>query len=171
MDRITISDYAAKLAIVCATRSEDPFKKVGAVAFTSENRVVATAYNGLAPGKRLTEEQWKDRDSRLKYVVHAEQNLCSLFKRGEVYWVMTTLCPCVYCLKLLDAHAIREVWYLAPYEREQVEVSLVAPHLNLHLRQYVPKLTKDESNIVSSCLVMGASEDVSKSSWRDDFGH
>ena len=48
--RLSIPEYAMALAHVASLRSEDPFRKVGAVAFDFSNRVIGTAYNGLAPG-------------------------------------------------------------------------------------------------------------------------
>src|SRR5205085_2867143 len=48
--RLSIPEYAMALAHVASLRSEDPFRKVGAVAFDFDNRVIGTAYNGLAPG-------------------------------------------------------------------------------------------------------------------------
>jgi dCMP deaminase len=161
MDRITIEEYAARIAIVCATRSEDPHCKVGAVAFTKDNRIIATAYNGLAAGRTLPLEIWKNREERLKHVIHAEQNLCSLFKRGEVNWVMTTLCPCISCLKLLDAHQVQTVIYIKPYPRE--DSTQIQAYLNLTLIKYVPPLNLDESHIVSSCLYLGTAEGFSES--------
>jgi dCMP deaminase len=71
------------LAEVASLRSEDPFRKVGAAALDWDNRVIATAYNGLAPGFEAPTGFWDDRDGRQKFMLHAEVNLCSLFKRGE----------------------------------------------------------------------------------------
>ena len=48
--RISIPQYAMALAHVASLRSEDPFRKVGAAALDFDNRVVGTAYKGLAPG-------------------------------------------------------------------------------------------------------------------------
>ena len=48
--RLSIPEYAMALAEVASLRSEDPFRKVGAAALDWDNRVIATAYNGLAPG-------------------------------------------------------------------------------------------------------------------------
>ena len=43
--RISIPQYAMALAQVASLRSEDPFRKVGAVAIDHANRVIGTAYN------------------------------------------------------------------------------------------------------------------------------
>ena len=65
------------LAEVASLRSEDPFRKVGAAALDADNRVIATAYNGLAPGFDAPSGFWDDREGRQKFMLHAEVNLCT----------------------------------------------------------------------------------------------
>ncbi len=62
--RISIAQYAMALAHVASLRSEDPFRKVGAAALDFDNRVIGTAYNGLAPGFDAPEGFWDDREGR-----------------------------------------------------------------------------------------------------------
>ena len=50
VSRLSIPEYAMALAHVASMRSEDPYRKVGAAALDFDNRVIGTAYNGLAPG-------------------------------------------------------------------------------------------------------------------------
>ena len=83
MKRLPIPEYVMALAHVAALRSEDPYRKVGAAALDKDNRVIGTAYNGLFPGFTAPEGFWDSREERQKYMLHAEINLCSLFKRGE----------------------------------------------------------------------------------------
>lgn len=114
--RITIPEYAMALAHVASLRSEDPFRKVGAAALDFDNRVIATAYNGLAPGFDAPEGFWDDREARQKFMLHAEVNLCSLFKRGEVKLVASTTMPCTACMQTLCAYGIREIYYRDVYK-------------------------------------------------------
>ena len=104
------------LAHVASLRSEDPFRKVGAAALDFDNRVIATAYNGLAPGFDAPEGFWDDRDARQKFMLHAEINLCSLFKRGEVKLVASTTMPCTACMQTLCAYGVREIYYRDIYK-------------------------------------------------------
>ena len=83
MGRLSIPEYVMALAHVAALRSEDPYRKVGAAALDADNRVIGTAYNGLFPGYDAPPEFWASRNERQKFMLHAEINLCSLFKRGE----------------------------------------------------------------------------------------
>lgn len=104
-----------KLAQTAALRSEDKFRKVGAVAVDKNNRIVAAAYNGLPAGFDPSDNFWDDRDARQKYMLHAEQNLCSLFKRGDVTTVFCTTMPCTECMKLLIAHDVKKIYYSEDY--------------------------------------------------------
>ncbi len=109
--RITIPQYAMALAHVASLRSEDPYRKVGAAALDFDNRVIGTAYNGLAPGYDAPPGFWDDREARQKFMLHAEVNLCSLFRRGEAKIVATTTMPCTACMQTLCAYGIKEIYY------------------------------------------------------------
>lgn len=109
--RLSIPKYAMALAHVASLRSEDPYRKVGAAALDHDNRVIGTAYNGLAPGFDPSPEFWNDRAARQKFMLHAEVNLCSLFRRGEARIVATTTMPCTACMQTLCAYGIKEIYY------------------------------------------------------------
>jgi dCMP deaminase len=114
--RLSIPQYAMALAHVASLRSEDPYRKVGAAALDHENRVIGTAYNGLAPGFNPPQGFWDDRESRQKFMLHAEVNLCSLFRRGEARIVATTTMPCTACMQTLCAYGIKEIYYRDVYQ-------------------------------------------------------
>jgi dCMP deaminase len=135
-ERLSITAYGMEMARTAARRSEDPHCAVGAVALTSEDRIIATAYNGLCSGMHLTESQWMDRDFRRQYVIHAEQNLCALFKRGEVLWVCITLSPCLSCLKQLSASGVREVVYSNEYSHDPLPPVDVIKQLGIEVIRY-----------------------------------
>lgn len=141
--RLTIPQYAMALAHVASLRSEDPFRKVGAVAFDFDNRVIGTAYNGLAPGFNAPPEFWVDRDARRKYMLHAEINLSSLFTRGTVKLVACTTKPCTSCMQMLCAYGIKEVYYRDEYLDS--EAHLIADRYSIKLVQLT-----DYPHVVSS---------------------
>ena len=114
-ERLSIPRYAMALAHVASLRSEDPYRKVGAAALDHDNRVIGTAYNGLAPGFNPPGGFWDDREARQKFMLHAEVNLCSLFRRGEAKLVATTTMPCTACMQTLCAYGIREIYYRDVY--------------------------------------------------------
>lgn len=110
------------LAHVAALRSEDPYRKVGAVAIDWENRVIGTAYNGLFPGFEAPPGFWDLRDERRKFMLHAEINLCSLFTRGRARLVACTTLPCTSCLQALCAHGVKEIYFAEDYPGSDAKV-------------------------------------------------
>lgn len=123
--RPTVDEYAMILAQAAALRSEDPSRKVGAIALDKENRVIATAYNGLPTGVDVADDWWQDDDKRLRFVVHAEANLCSLTRRGDVKTVAVTTVPCGACALNLVAHGVERVLYGMPYPRDVSGVEIL----------------------------------------------
>lgn len=115
MNRLPIPQYVMALAHVAALRSEDPYRKVGAAALDKDNRVIGTSYNGLFPGFKAPEGFWASRDERQKYMLHAEINLCSLFRRGEAHVVACTTMPCTSCMQALCAHGVKTIYYSQDY--------------------------------------------------------
>ena len=110
--RLPIPQYVMTLAHAAALRSEDPYRKVGA----AEG---GTAYNGLYPGFKAQDTFWASRDERQKYMLHAEINLCSLFRRGEAKVVACTTMPCTSCMQALCAHGVKTIYYCEPYDKSE----------------------------------------------------
>ena len=111
--RLDLVPWFLELAHAAAKRSEDPYKKVGAIAIRPDNTIAAVCYNGAPP---KIEIDWKDRDKRRSYVIHAEMNAMRYIKPHECDRVATTLSPCVDCLKNLVAYGIKDVYYSEIYE-------------------------------------------------------
>ena len=133
MKRLTVPEYAVALASVAALRSEDPYRKVGAVALDASNRVIGTAYNGLAPGYEAAPGFWDDREARQKFMLHAEVNLCSLFVRGAAALVAVTTKPCTSCMQMLSAYGVKTIFYRDEYEKS--EAGVLAQHYGILLVQ------------------------------------
>lgn len=122
--RISWEEYALRIAEVASLRSEDPFKKVGACALDQNNRVIGVSYNGLAPGVVVSNSFWDDRDKRRPYMIHAEANLLSLFKRGECNLLACTLLPCSCCASMISAYGIKKVVYQEIYKRDTMAIKI-----------------------------------------------
>lgn len=54
--------------------SKDPSTKIGAVIIGDHGQVLSQGYNGFPRGIEDTVERWNNRESKYKYVVHAEMN-------------------------------------------------------------------------------------------------
>lgn len=112
-------DHAMALAVEASKRSEDPYNQVGACALGYDNRVLGVSYNGLASGKTVESGFWNNRDARRPYMIHAEQNLLSLFGRNEARLLAVTLFPCSYCARLISTWNIPEIHYIDNYIHDQ----------------------------------------------------
>lgn len=145
MSRLSIPEYAMSLAYVASLRSEDPYRKVGAVALDHNNRVIGTAYNGLAPGFEPPEGFWDDREKRQKFMLHAEVNLCSLFVRGQARVVATTTMPCTSCMQTLCAYGVEEVYYGEKYKTSDAEEISKTYGIKLQHVPIFPKVEVTES--------------------------
>lgn len=145
LSRLSIDDYAMVLAFAASMRSEDPSRKVGAVALDWENRVIATSYNGLPKGFQAPDSFWYDHDQRRKFVVHAEANLCSLTKRGQILTVAATTIPCAACAINLVAHGVKKVVYGEDYPRDVVGKEILE-HYHIELVHIPLKQTINNIN-------------------------
>jgi len=122
--RLPWEEYALSLAQTAATRSEDPFHKVGACALGYDNKVLGLGYNGLASGKDVDDKFWDDRDARRPYMIHAEANCLSLFRSGECKLLAVTLLPCSYCATMIAAYKIPNVVYAEIYDRDPTAIDI-----------------------------------------------
>lgn len=122
--RISWEEYALKIAEVAALRSPDIYVQVGACALDHSNRVIGAAYNGLATGIEVDSSFWADRDKRRPYMIHAEINLLSLFKRGDCRILACTLLPCHCCANAIVAHGVKKVVYRDEYFRDNQAIEI-----------------------------------------------
>lgn len=132
LDKIT---WFLELAKTAALRSEDPYKKVGAVAIRPDNSIAAVSYNGAPP---KIEIDWSDRDARRPYIIHAETNALRFIKPHECNKLAITLSPCVDCLKNICSYGIQDVYFLEKYENsDHILVDKMAKIYNIRLHHIV----------------------------------
>lgn len=113
--RPTWLQYAKALAEVAATRSPDPYHKVGCVAFRADNTTVGQGYNGPPAGIEI---DWSDRAKRRLRTIHAETNALRYCRPGEVEYLVTTLMPCSNCLTIIASYNIKRVYFCEYYSHE-----------------------------------------------------
>ena len=80
--------------------------------------MLGVGYTGVASGKDTSYGFWENRDARRPFMIHAEVNCLSLFKRGECKILAVTLLPCSYCATMIAAYGIEQVIYRDEYERD-----------------------------------------------------
>jgi len=102
------------LAYEVAKWSKDPSSKIGAIAVGKKGQVLAQGYNGFPRGISHSAARLSDRDTKYKYVVHAEMNM--IYNAGyngvsldgaEVY--VTGLPVCCECAKGLIQVGVNQV--------------------------------------------------------------
>lgn len=71
----TWHDRYMKMAKEVSLWSKDPNTKVGAIAVGSKGQILSQGYNGFPRGIFDLEERLTDRETKYKYVVHAEMNV------------------------------------------------------------------------------------------------
>ena len=125
MPRISWEEHALLLAWAATLRSEDPYMKVGASALGGHNEVLGVAYNGLAPGKIVSDNFWVDRNKRRPYMVHAEANLLARIKTNEAKIMAVTLQPCSCCAQSIVAHGIKKVVYTEKYDFDKGGIDIL----------------------------------------------
>lgn len=64
-----------KLAQEVSTWSKDPSRKIGAVAVGHKGQVLSQGFNGFPRGINDSKDRLEDRETKYKFVVHAEMNV------------------------------------------------------------------------------------------------
>lgn len=79
--------------------SKDPSTKVGCVIIDDYGRPVSFGYNGFAKGVDDSGARLQNREVKLKYTIHAENNaILSSSKQLDGCTVYITHPPCIHCL-------------------------------------------------------------------------
>lgn len=99
------------LARFIASWSKDPSSKVGAVIVDRDNRIISTGYNGFAIGVNDSPARLADRETKYKFVIHAEPNAIMFAKRDLKDCTIYTwpFAPCVRCAPLIIQTGITRV--------------------------------------------------------------
>jgi dCMP deaminase len=102
-----------RLAEHVSAWSKDPSTKVGAVIADPANRVVSLGYNGFARGVADTPGRYADRETKLKFVVHAERNAILFAGRELTGCTLYTwpFPPCAQCAAMTVQAGIGRVVY------------------------------------------------------------
>ena len=116
--------YFLDLALVNAKMSKDPSTQVGAVIVGEDNETLCGGFNGLPRGIDDTVERLIDRETKLKYVVHAEMNAVLVAARRGIRIKDCTMyivardtnsgqiwggCPCIRCTVELIQSGIKQI--------------------------------------------------------------
>lgn len=112
-----------ELARHVAQWSKDPSTKCGAVVVDEERIVRGLGYNGFGRGVADSKERLTNRDTKLRYVVHAEVNAiltAGAFAKGSALYVWPSFaipCVCQECAKVAIQAGVRSIRGNVPDER------------------------------------------------------
>lgn len=98
------------LASKVASWSKDPSSKVGAVIVNQNNQVVSLGYNGFPKGVDDDPARYADRETKLKFVCHAERNAMDnapVDLTGST--IYSTFFPCNECCKSIISRGIKHI--------------------------------------------------------------
>lgn len=107
------------IAQAVSQMSKDPRTKVGALIIGPGMEIRASGWNGFPRGVDDTEERYNDRETKYKFVVHAEANAIANAARSGVSTegcslIATALHPCNECAKLIIQAGITKVYAPLP---------------------------------------------------------
>ena len=101
-----------RMVYLTATKSKDPSSKIGAV-IVKDNRVISTGYNGFPIGVSDSQDRYINRETKQKYVVHAEHNSILTAARFGISTlnavIYTNGLPCNNCMKSIIQSGINEI--------------------------------------------------------------
>ncbi len=157
-------EYFMLLAKLAATRSTCFSRPVGAV-IVRDRRILATGYNGAAPGSwHCTDKRqcyWRQPENHvpgmeprdLSRAIHAEMNAMAhaarkgiIIEGGTIY---CTLSPCMNCFKVLISAGIKKVFFehIYDFNNQGGDKSLLEFY-----KQYEEQITVDQLAITQRTL-------------------
>jgi dCMP deaminase len=113
-----------ELARHISTWSKDPSTKVGAVIADEKNTVVGLGFNGFPRDVKDSENRYNDRETKYKFVVHAEANAvlsAGKYAEGCTIFVFPSFSfppVCQDCAKLVIQTGIRRIVGYVPNEND-----------------------------------------------------
>lgn len=126
MERLSWEQYFMNMAILTAARSADPSTRCGAVLVDGDNTIISTGYNGYPRGVQRDIES-DDRDTKYKWVVHAEANaIYNATRQGKPLngaTLYVTWPPCHECAKMIAQVGIQKVVFIADKDTQRWQAS------------------------------------------------
>lgn len=145
----------AALAGHVATWSKDPRTKVGAVIVDPETKLVhGMGYNGFARGVHDTHERWHHRETKYKFVIHAERNaLDNVTAPVKGCFLFVTLYPCAACAAAMIQNGIARI-YCPPPEHDRRDEAAIAQFIETKMPVFI--IPEDYFNVGKDYAPKGA---------------
>jgi dCMP deaminase len=118
-----------KLVREVSSWSKDPSTQVGAIIVDPHHRVVSLGFNGLPRGVHDLPDRLEQRETKLKMVIHAEENALLFASRsveGHTLYVWPLPCCARCAAKVIQAGIARVVSLPSAHPRLQEDFVLAA---------------------------------------------
>lgn len=115
--------YFLSLAETVSMNSPDPSSKIGAIV-VKDNEVKGYGWNDFPRGVQQLEERWNDRETKLRYVVHAEVNAilnAGDEARGSTIYIHGFPFACSGCAKMIAQADIQRV-VIKPIDLKTIDI-------------------------------------------------
>jgi deoxycytidylate deaminase len=113
-----------------ASKSPDPYKKVGIIAFDEDDNLVTFGFNHAGKTVGPDHPFWINRETRRPFMTHAEQDLVRTLRGRKPHSVVITLFPCTSCVSLLASIGVKEIYYKEVYDKDLLALA-VAVHYEI----------------------------------------
>jgi dCMP deaminase len=109
----------ADIAKAVSLLSKDPSTKVGAIVVDEDYNIRVAGYNGFPRGVNDDPERYANRDTKYKFISHAEENCISQAARigvslKDCALLVTSILPCAQCTKLIIQSGIKHIVCVYP---------------------------------------------------------
>jgi dCMP deaminase len=105
-------EWFMKQVYLVAEKSKDPRTKIGAI-LTKDNRIISSGYNGFPIGINDHSYRYLDKETKYKFVVHAEHNAVLSCARFGISSMGSTLytngIPCDSCMKSIIQGGVEKI--------------------------------------------------------------
>lgn len=103
-------------------------KKVGCVITNSDNRIIATGYNGRSAGLKHCEKICDSCTNNILYSVHAEVNAISNCEsKQSIVNMYCTIAPCINCAKQIIKTNCKN-FYFTDFYKSDAGIQLLRSH-------------------------------------------
>ena len=119
-ERKSWEETAVALAETIANlRSPDPYVQVGACGIKYNGEFIL-GYNGPPSGFDI---DWRDRDERRPYMLHAEYNVMKRVQPEEIKILAVTHLPCAHCMLNIADKKVFKVYYREDHATENYDLT------------------------------------------------
>ena len=151
--KISWEEYFMNICDQLKLRSPDPKTKVGSILVSKNNRILSAGFNGLPAGCDENID-WADRELVRSLIIHSEVNTILYSQsRYENATLLTSLSPCVDCIKIIAAANIKKIIYKDEF-RDLEKVNILCKRFGIEMIKMKNQSSKSNNiyfEIINNC--------------------